>query len=57
MTALGHLFSPFDTRITVRLAAKLSLGLGLSAVLVGVFTLYTQPDFLVMLANQVWACF
>ncbi|WP_255033874.1 hypothetical protein [Rhodoferax sp. TH121] len=25
--------------------------------LVGVFYLYTQPDFLVQLANQVWACF
>lgn len=23
----------------------------------GVFALYTRPDFLVMLANQVWACF
>lgn len=26
-------------------------------VLLGVFTLYTQPDFLVTLANQVWGCF
>ncbi|MFM6991126.1 MAG: hypothetical protein ACKOWD_07475 [Rhodoferax sp.] len=26
-------------------------------VLLGVFYLYTQPDFLVQLANQVWACF
>jgi hypothetical protein len=23
----------------------------------GVFALYTRPDFLVSLANQVWACF
>jgi transposase InsO family protein len=23
----------------------------------GVFALYTRPDFLVTLANQVWACF
>lgn len=23
----------------------------------GVFSLYTQPDFLVMLADQLWACF
>jgi hypothetical protein len=22
-----------------------------------VFGLYTQPDFMVMMANQVWACF
>ena len=27
------------------------------AVLVGVFALYTQPDFLVQMANQLWACF
>ncbi|MFZ3129423.1 MAG: hypothetical protein WA136_15550 [Rhodoferax sp.] len=27
------------------------------AVLAGVFSLYTQPDFLVQLANQLWACF
>jgi hypothetical protein len=23
----------------------------------GVFALYTRPDFLVSLANQLWACF
>lgn len=34
------------------------LGWGVSAlVLMGVFALYTRPDFLVTLANQVWACF
>ena len=27
------------------------------AVLAGVFALYLQPDFLLTLANQVWACF
>jgi hypothetical protein len=27
------------------------------AVLLGVFSLYLRPDFLVDLANQVWACF
>lgn len=26
-------------------------------VLVAVFYLYTQPDFLVQMANQLWACF
>lgn len=26
-------------------------------VLVGVFLMYTQPDFIVQMANQVWACF
>lgn len=27
------------------------------AVLLGVFALYTRPDFLVTLADQLWACF
>ena len=26
-------------------------------VLLAVFSLYTRPDFLVPLANQIWACF
>jgi hypothetical protein len=25
--------------------------------LLGVFALYTRPDFLVTLSNQIWACF
>jgi hypothetical protein len=36
---------------------KLGLWASAVAVLLGVFSLYTQPDFLVTLANQVWACF
>jgi hypothetical protein len=28
-----------------------------TAVLLGVFALYTRPQFLVTLADQVWACF
>lgn len=28
-----------------------------AAALAAVFALYTRPDFLVTLANQVWACF
>ena len=31
--------------------------LGGTVALLGVFALYMQPDFLVVLANQVWACF
>jgi hypothetical protein len=31
-----------------------SLAIGAS---LGVFALYTRPDFLFTLANQVWACF
>jgi hypothetical protein len=27
------------------------------AVLLGVFALYTRPDFLVHLADQLWSCF
>jgi hypothetical protein len=27
------------------------------AALAGVFTLYTRPDFLLQLSNQIWACF
>ena len=34
------------------LAWLLALGL-----LLGVFALYLQPDFMVQLAQQVWACF
>jgi hypothetical protein len=34
------------------------LGFGAAlAALLAVFALYTRPDFLVTLANQVWACF
>ena len=28
-----------------------------TAVLLGVFAMYTRPDFLVTLADQIWACF
>jgi hypothetical protein len=34
------------------LAAALAL-----VVLLAVFMLYSQPDFMLMLADQVWACF
>ncbi len=27
------------------------------AALAGVFLLYTRPDFLLQLSNQIWACF
>lgn len=39
----------------------MALKVGLWAVAIiaslGVFALYTRPDFLVTLANQIWACF
>nr|WP_295773671.1 hypothetical protein [Rhodoferax sp.] len=28
-----------------------------TVVLTGVFLMYTRPDFMVQMANQVWACF
>jgi len=30
---------------------------GVVAVLLAVFALYTRPDFLITLADQVWSCF
>jgi hypothetical protein len=40
-----------------RLILKTAVWTGVTAVLLAVFALYTRPDFLVTLANQVWACF
>jgi hypothetical protein len=39
------------------LRRRLLLWSAATAALLAVFSLYTQPDFLVQLANQVWACF
>ncbi|MES2509395.1 MAG: hypothetical protein V4625_05660 [Pseudomonadota bacterium] len=39
------------------LALKLATWTGAVLLCLGVFALYTQPEFLVTLANQVWACF
>ena len=36
---------------------RLLLGAVAALVLAGVFLLYIQPDFMVQMANQVWACF
>jgi hypothetical protein len=33
------------------------VGVLMVAVLVGVFGLYSRPDFLLQMANQLWACF
>jgi len=38
-------------------ALKISIWAAALAALLGVFTLYTRSDFLLTLANQVWACF
>ena len=37
--------------------ARISFALLAVAALLGVFSLYTRADFLVTLADQVWACF
>ncbi len=37
--------------------ARLSAWTAALLALAGVFALYLQPDFVVDLANQVWACF
>lgn len=36
---------------------KLTACMAAVVVLLGVFSLYLQPDFLVTLAGQIWACF
>jgi hypothetical protein len=41
----------------MRLSNRLLLWALITLVLVAVFFLYTQPDFLVQMANQIWACF
>ena len=28
-----------------------------ATILLGVFAMYVQPDFLVLMSNQLWACF
>jgi hypothetical protein len=40
-----------------QLALKISVWAAALVALLGVFALYTRPDFLLTLANQVWACF
>jgi hypothetical protein len=39
------------------LARKIALWLLAISASLAVFALYTRPDFLFTLANQVWACF
>ena len=36
---------------------KLLAWTGAAALLAGVFALYTSPEVMVMLADQIWACF
>jgi hypothetical protein len=43
----------------VSLPSRLRWGLGAAAVMatLGVFALYQRPEFLINLADQLWACF
>ena len=41
----------------MRQGRKIVLYSAAIGVLLAVFALYTRPDFLLTLANQVWACF
>ena len=41
----------------MKLSQKILICGAAVGVLLAVFALYTRPDFLVTLANQVWACF
>jgi len=44
---------PLSQRLGFRLVAAVAIG----AVLLGVFTMYAHPDFLVSMADQLWSCF
>ena len=37
--------------------SKAGAGAGILSVLLAVFALYTRPEFLVTLADQLWSCF
>lgn len=39
------------------LVLQVLLWTGIGLTLLGVFTLYQEPDFLVQLADQLWSCF
>ena len=40
-----------------RVGYKLLLIVAIVAILLGVFMLYAQPEFLVSMADQLWSCF
>ena len=43
--------------MTAKFSTKLLAWTVAVAASLGVFSLYVRPDFMVVLANQVWACF
>lgn len=38
-------------------ARRIAIGIVIVAGLFAVFYLYSRPDFMVQLSNQIWACF
>ncbi len=43
--------------LSQRLGFRLVVAVAIVAILLGVFTMYAQPDFLVSMADQLWSCF
>jgi hypothetical protein len=41
----------------MKASGRLLIAIGAAVVLAGVFYLYTRPDFLVQMVNELWACF
>jgi hypothetical protein len=46
-----------DFLTTTGSTGKWGLWVVVFLILLAVFSLYAQPDFMVMLSNQMWACF
>jgi hypothetical protein len=44
-------------RLSLPVIRQALIGLACIAVLMGVLSMYLQPEFLLTLANQVWGCF
>ena len=44
-------------RLSLPVIRQALIGLVCIAVLMGVLSMYLQPEFLLTLANQVWGCF
>lgn len=57
MNDFASLSSPAPAASSAALWRRGLLWLAVLLILLAVFALYTQPDFMVMLADQVWACF
>jgi hypothetical protein len=41
----------------MRVSGRLLIAIAAAIVLGGVFYLYTRPDFLVQMVNELWTCF